>query len=174
METIEGPRRLPDFSTPEPEGLKTPPPEINWSVVETPYRLITALTPYNEYIDYRITAAINGWVPLSPTVSHVIEKRNKAQNIIVLNGILSAEELKKKQAEEKRGARHKKDGARRRVETDLGVINKGDARLRIAGRAEFLAQEKARKLAVWEAEVEKLSSYRWGFTARAAARSQNK
>ena len=65
---------------------------------------------------------------------------------MVLDRVLSAEELEKRKAEEIRKARHKKEGSRRRVTTDHGIITAGDARLRIAGRAEFLAQAKARKL----------------------------
>ena len=76
----------------------------------------------------------------------MIKKRNKPQNIMVLNGVLSAEELEKRKAEEIRKARHKKEGSRRRVTTDHSVITAGDTRLRIIGRAEFLAQAKARKL----------------------------
>ena len=54
---------------------------------------------------------------------------------MVMEGILKGEELDKRRAEEARKARHKIEGGARRVATHHGVITKGDARLRIAGRA---------------------------------------
>lgn len=173
MEAIEAPWRHDNnrFQTPEPEETLEP---INWSLVDTPDRSLAAIEPYTKYIDHRLSSAINDTIPLTPTVSRVIDKRNKAQNIIVLNGVLSAEELAKTQAEIARKARHKKEGGQRRVATDHGVISKGDARLRLAGRAEFLEQEKVRRQAVIDRKIKQLGEYRWGVTARAAVRWQGK
>ena len=58
----------------------------------------------------------------------------------------------------------------RRVQTDHGVISKGDTKLRIAGRAAFLAQEKQLHQQNIIDKINKLSEYRWGVTVRAAAR----
>jgi hypothetical protein len=110
MQRMEAPHKLlnPDrFKTPEPEDPCTP---IDWATAETPDTTLVAIKPYSEYIDHRLKSAIEGTIPLSPTVSHVIDKRNKAQNIIVLNGVLSAEQLEKHRAEAIRKARHKKAG----------------------------------------------------------------
>jgi hypothetical protein len=58
---------------------------------------------------------------------------------MVLDRVLKGEELDKRRVEEARKARHKIEGGNRRVPTHHGVILKGDARLRIARRAQFLA-----------------------------------
>ena len=50
------------------------------------------------------------------------------------------------------------------------MIQKGDARLRIAGRATFLVQEKQLRQQGITDKINKLGEYRWGVTARAAAR----
>ena len=131
---------------------------------------MVAIRPYSDYINHRLSSAINGTIPISPTVRRVIDKHNKAQNIMTLEGVLSLEELEKKRLEEIRQLRHKRDGGSRRVQTDHGVISKGDAKLRIAGRAAFLAQEKQLHQQNIIDKINKLGEYRWGVTARAAAR----
>ena len=55
---------------------------------------------YNEWINRRLTNAYNNTIPLTPSISYIIEKRNKAQNIIVLTGVLSHKELEKRKAKE--------------------------------------------------------------------------
>ena len=125
---------------------------------------------YNKWINRRLDGACNNTIPLTPSVSRVIEKRNKAQNIIVLQGVLSHEELEKRKAEELRKAKHKKEGSQRRVKTLHGIIRKGDALLRIAGRKEYLEQCRAVRQQELQAKIDKLGAYRWGVTARAAAR----
>jgi hypothetical protein len=77
---------------------------------------------YNEWINKRLTSACDNTIPLTPSVSRVIEKRNKAQNIIVLTGVLLHKELEKRKAKERRKAKHKKEGSQRRVKTLHGVI----------------------------------------------------
>ena len=131
---------------------------------------MVAIRSYSNYIDHCLSSAINGTIPISPTVVRVINKRNKAQNIMTLEGVLSLEELEKRKLEEIRKARHKRDGGSRRVQTDHGVIQKGDVKLRIAGRAAFLAQEKQLHQQSINDKINKLGEYRWGVTARAAAR----
>jgi hypothetical protein len=73
------------FQTPEPRTL---PPEIDWPNVNTPEHSLVAIQPCTKYIDQRLAAVINNYPPLSPTVIRVLDKRNKAQNIIVLNEII--------------------------------------------------------------------------------------
>jgi hypothetical protein len=173
MEKMEAPRSRalnPDrFTTPEPE-FPLSNQEIDWKNCETPDKSLVAIQPYSNYIDYRISSAIEGTITLTPSVARVTDKRNKALNIMVLDGVLKGEELDKRRAEEARKARHKIEGGNRRVPTHHGVILKGDARLRIAGRAQFLAQEKAKRQQALIDKINRLGDYRWGVTARAAAR----
>jgi hypothetical protein len=86
---------------------------------------------YNKWINKRLTSACDNTIPLTSSVSRIIKKRNKAQNIIVLISVLSYKELEKQKAKEQRKAKHKKEGSQRRVKTLHGVIRKGDAMLRI-------------------------------------------
>jgi hypothetical protein len=65
---------------------------------------------YNKWINKRLTGAYNNTIPLTLFVLRVIEKHNKAQNIIVLTGVLLHEELEKRKAKEQRKAKHKKEG----------------------------------------------------------------
>ena len=91
MQRMEAPRRLLNsdpFRTPEPEDSWT---VTDWVSVKTPDTTLDAIKPYSDYIDHRLKSAVEGAIPLSPTVSHIINKRNKAQNIIILNGILCKE-----------------------------------------------------------------------------------
>ena len=95
------------WTTPEPE---IPSLDINWVEAPTPNTSMVAIRPYSDYIDYCLSSAINSTIPISPTVRRVIDKRNKAQNIMTLEGVLSLEELEKKSLEEIRRSRHKWDG----------------------------------------------------------------
>ena len=165
MQRIEAPQRLlnPErWTTPEPE---IPSLDINWVEAPTPDTSMVAIRPYSDYIDHCLSSAINGTIPISPTVRRVIDKRNKAQNIMTLEGVLSLEELEKKRLEEIRRLQHKQDGGSRRVQTNHGVISKGDAKLRIAGRAAFLVQEKQLRQQNIIDKINKLGEYRWGVTA---------
>ena len=170
MQRMEASHRLLNsdpFRTPEPEDSWT---VTDWVSVKTQDTTLDAIKPYSDYIDHHLKSAVEGAIPLSPTVFHVINKRNKVQNIIILNGILCKEQLKKHCAEAIRKARHKKKRSQPRVQTDYGVITKRDGKLRIAGRAQFLAQEKAKRQQVILDKMNKLGDYRWGVTACAAAR----
>ena len=132
------------FRTPEPE-FPLSNQEIDWKNCETPDKLLVAIQPYSNYINHRILSAIKGTITLTPSITRVTDKRNKALNIMVLDRVLKGEELDKRRAEEARKARHKIEGGNRRVPTHHGIILKGDARLRIAEKAQFLAQEKAKR-----------------------------
>jgi hypothetical protein len=89
---------------------------------------------------------------------------------LIYTGELAKEEL---DVEEKRKARHKKEGGQRRI-TNYGVILGRDARLKIAGRQQYLDQKKEERrdqlLAIYNAKV----SNRWGITARSAVRWSKK
>jgi hypothetical protein len=170
MKKMEPPQRIlnPDrFITPEPEFLNQ---EMDWNSCITPEQSLVAIRPYSEYIDRRISAAIDGTINLTPSVARATDKRNKALNIMVMEGILKGEELDKRRAEEARKARHKIEGGARRVATHHGVITKGDARLRIAGRAQYLAQEKAKRQQALIKKIEKLGGERWRITSNQAVR----
>jgi hypothetical protein len=147
------------FSTPEPEyPLSTH--EIDWKNYVTLDKSLATIQPYSDYINYRISSAIQGTITLTPSVARVTDKRNKALNIMALDGVLKGEELDKRRAEEARKARHKIEGGTRRVATNHGVIKKGDAKLRIAGRAAFLAQCKAKRQQGIIDKINKLGDYR--------------
>jgi hypothetical protein len=129
MDKIEGPKKrrhisgrphTPEPHTSEPDDSDSDP--MDWTCAPTPYTSLAAIAVYDEWIDKRLAGACDNTIPLTPSVSRVIEKRNKAQNIIVLQGVLSHEELGKKKAEEKRKVKYKKEGSQRRVKTLHGVI----------------------------------------------------
>jgi hypothetical protein len=75
-----------------------------------PQTSLAAIAVYDEWINRRLTGACDNTIPLTPSISRVIEKRNKAQNIIILTSVLSHKELEKRKAEERRKAKHKKKG----------------------------------------------------------------
>ena len=97
------------------------------------------------YINSRLTSVIDSSILLSPTVVQVVKKRNKAQLIVALNGILALEELDKRRAEEARRARHKRDGGQRRIASEYRVIKAGDIRLQIARREQYIKQKRAER-----------------------------
>jgi hypothetical protein len=85
IEKIKGPKRryIPGRpQTPEPEDNNGDP--MDWTCAPTPYPSLAAIAVYDEWINNRLTGACNNTIPLTPSVSRIIEKRNKAQNIIVL------------------------------------------------------------------------------------------
>ena len=156
------------------EPSRTPEPEesfaFEWASCETPQLKLPEIQRYSAYIDSRLTGAIDGSIPLSPTVARVVEKRNKAQSIVALNGILALEELDKRRAEEARRARHKRDGGQRRIASEYGVIKAGDARLRIAGREQYIEQKRAERAQKITERINKVGTQKWGVISRAAAR----
>jgi hypothetical protein len=93
---------------------------------------------------------------------------------VVLTGVLSTEELDKRKAEDARKAHHKKEGGQRRVQTDWGVCSKGDGKLKIAGRDQFLAQERDRRHKVLEDRITKQGNDRWRVTKNAVLRWEKK
>ena len=67
--------------------------DINWSSYITPARNMKNIGVYSSYIDELIQANITEAVDLTPSVSRAIEKRQKAMNIMVLDGIPAKEDL---------------------------------------------------------------------------------
>ena len=100
MQRIEALQRLlnPEWwTTPEP---KIPSSDINWVEAFIPDTSIVTIRSYSNYIDYCLSFAINDTIPISPTIVRVINKCNKAQNITILEGVLTLEELEKRKLEE--------------------------------------------------------------------------
>jgi hypothetical protein len=123
------------FQTPEEEEEEV---VEDWANCYTPELKLLVIKKYSSYIQHRLSRTIDRTIPLSPTVTHILDKRNKAQNIIALNGTLASEELEKRRAEEARKARHKRDRGQRRIATEYGTIKARDTRLRICNRAQFI------------------------------------
>jgi hypothetical protein len=111
---------------------------MDWTYAPIPQTSLAAIIVYDKWINKRLVGAYDNTISLTPSVSRIIEKRNKAQNIIVLTSVLLYEELEKRKAEERRKAKHKKEGLQRRVKTLHSVIWKGDAMLCICHWKEYL------------------------------------
>src|SRR5450432_4653834 len=87
------------MSTPERELEPIISIKEDFSLCQTPRNLI-AYKKYSSYINSRLASAIDNSLELSPTVTRVIEKRDKGTKILLLSGILAREELdSKKDAE---------------------------------------------------------------------------
>jgi hypothetical protein len=71
-----------------------------------------SIQAYSNYINQRIEGSITKAVQLTPSVARAIEKRNKALNIMVLDGATAKEELFKKQAKGTEKVRRKSKGNR--------------------------------------------------------------
>ncbi len=179
MQEMEGPRVHQKAHTPysctTPELESEPKsPSNKWENAQTPALKLSAIEPYTHYINSRLADAISGTLDLTPTVGRVIEKRDKAQNILALNGTLAEEELQKRRLEEQKKARYKAEGAQRRVPQTIGLVKKGDISLRIAGREEYVAQQKEIQSQEWDKKYTQRNLYRLGVTARAAVRWQRR
>ena len=107
---------------------------MDWATCVTPARNMPSIQAYSNYIDQRIEGSITEAVQLTPSVARAIEKRNKALNIMVLDGATAKEELFKKQAEETEKVRRKSKG--NRTVQKYGTIYAGDARLKAIARNE--------------------------------------
>src|SRR5438270_13069953 len=99
--------KLIEFSTPErtlgPEDSEEEEEEeeeeafeINFKEGSTPYDKPT-YNAYSEYISKKLSWGVQHWMPLSPTTVRLIEKREKANQILNLSGKLAIEELFKRQ-----------------------------------------------------------------------------
>jgi len=86
MDKIEGPKKRRHIPrqphTPKPDDSDSDP--MDWTYAPTLYTSLAAIAVYDEWIDKRLASAYDNTIPLTPSVSRVIEKCNKAQNIIVL------------------------------------------------------------------------------------------
>jgi hypothetical protein len=100
-------------------------------------KTIIATSQFSSYINNRLASAIDGTIELSPSVSRAIEKRDKGTRIMLFQGLLVDEELKKKREVDKLKASRK---ARGRQVQKYRIISVRDARLRMIARDE--AQER--------------------------------
>ena len=62
--------------TPKPEDDNGDP--MDWTCAPTPHTSLAAIAVYDKWINRRLTGACDNTIPLTPFVSRVIEKRNKA------------------------------------------------------------------------------------------------
>jgi hypothetical protein len=83
---------------------------MNWATHVTLARNMLSIQAYSNYIGQRIEDSITKAIQLTPSIARAIEKRNKAPNIMVLDGATAKEELFKKQAEETEKVRCKSKG----------------------------------------------------------------
>ncbi|KAJ3456840.1 hypothetical protein MRS44_016863 [Fusarium solani] len=120
--------------------------QFRWDNVDTPPLRIRTIERYSEYIRMRLEVSITSNVAITPSVSHVYNKLQKAHVTLSLNGIAATRELQRF-----------KDKALRRLTLSEGTsliykygpIRVGDARLRVA-RDEYnrraAQQEEQRRL----------------------------
>lgn len=106
----------------QPKRLEMPElvTELEWSSCDTPRLRLPDIQIYSAYIDSRLSSAIDGSIPLTPTIARLVAKRNKGQTIIALNGALALEELEKRRVTEARKTRHKRDAGQRRILLNIG------------------------------------------------------
>jgi hypothetical protein len=60
-------------------------------------------------------------------LTRVLDKRNKAENIMALEATLIQEKLEKTRKAEEKKKKHKWDGGQRRIRTQYGVIKAREA-----------------------------------------------
>jgi|GraSoi_2013_40cm_1033754.scaffolds.fasta_scaffold13737_1 hypothetical protein len=115
-----------------PEREKTPEEQIiNWhGELFTPENQVE-ISQFTDFIELRLEMAIQGTEKLSPHVATAWEKREKAQKIITLSGIIAVEELHKRREKELEKKRRK--SMNRQVQK-YGIITVGDARLKLVSR----------------------------------------
>src|SRR5450432_4545811 len=80
-----------------------------FSYNRTPKNII-ATSQFSSYINNRLASAIDRTIELTPSVSRAIEKRDKGTRIMLFQGLLADEELKKKREAEQSKARRKAGG----------------------------------------------------------------
>src|SRR5450432_2494995 len=122
------------MSTLEPEPLSFSESFISSIPYNNTPKTLIAHKQYSSYINNRLASAIDKTIELSPTVARAIEKRDKGTRTMLLSGILAGEELDQRKQAEAEKARRRARG-NRQVQK-YGVINVGDARLRVMARDE--------------------------------------
>lgn len=144
--------------------------QFRWDNVDTPPLRIRTIERYSEYIRMRLEVSITSNVAITPSVSHVYDKLQKAHVTLSLNGIAATRELQRF-----------KDKALRRLTLSEGTslvckygpIRVGDARLRVA-RDEYnrraAQQEEQRRLLKKDALDEVKFVRRWIAEVRSRVR----
>jgi hypothetical protein len=155
-------------------GPQTPVPEkyINWSLAATPPLDLRWINDYSKYVHDRISSCIVNSLPVSPTITRVIQKRDKALQAMALVGAQATEELKRLKKNDMERERLKADN---RLITRIGPICAGDARLRAAtdehSRAALKLTE-AERLAKNEKKLESAALHRWLRETKASQRKE--
>lgn len=149
-----------DPALPDPT-LKTPPKKAeDWSKAVTPQLNRIDIQRYNEFIDKKIQTSVTNQTPVSPTTVHVINKRDKATQALVL---LSMQEQHQKKVN-KRKALDTLLSSRNKLVARYGPVVVGDARLREAAddynRIAIKQSERARQLKK-DLDIERSALRRW-------------
>jgi hypothetical protein len=109
--------------------MSTPPPCVNWIEMNTPELKLRQIRQYEEYVALRIECSITSGTPLTPSVSHVNEKLQKAHTTLAVNGITATQEMRR--LKEKNLRRSARDQGTT-ILANYGPITIYDARLRVA------------------------------------------
>ncbi|KAK3360748.1 hypothetical protein B0T25DRAFT_446393, partial [Lasiosphaeria hispida] len=148
---------------PEPRRTPEPQPGPGWSAVVTPPLNLQRIALYSGYIDWRIESAINSGEPPSPTLAHVMEKRDKATNALNLLAVHDVERqktIKRKQLEDTLARATSKN----RMMARSGPVVVGDARLRTATDEHnriALKTSEANRLYKKDWDIEQIALNRW-------------
>ncbi|KAL8377085.1 hypothetical protein RB595_007971 [Gaeumannomyces hyphopodioides] len=113
---------LPALRTPSPDLLA-----LNWKEAKTPTLDLSAIIPYEDWLEERLHAAAQSGRSLSLTIFHVFLKMKKASHAAILAGARAIEELRRRENAE---VERKQRASLNRLITKVGPITAGDARLR--------------------------------------------
>jgi hypothetical protein len=97
--------------------------------MNTPELKLRQIRQYEEYVALRIECSITSGTPLTPSVSHVNEKLQKAHTTLAVNGITATQEMRR--LKEKNLRRSARDQGTT-ILANYGPITIYDARLRVA------------------------------------------
>lgn len=155
----------PTIREPTPDFFKTPPPPpslyTDWALATTPKLNLGQIRHFDEYINDRITASISTGRPPSPTLEHVMRKRDKARNALALIAVREAQALK--HAKVKHMERLARKDSNKLV-VRYGPVVVGDARLR-AATDEFMRvatrQSEAERIHTKDLAIERAALSRW-------------
>src|SRR5437762_4693490 len=144
--TPQSPTQQSDIPSPArgPSGIKR-----KWRDVQTPALKIRVIERYDTYIRHRLQAAIRlqtspRYLPISPTVTHVVNKRDKASHILQLNGIKAeAEMIATRRAAQEKAARR----VARNVIAKYGPVDveEGEFRCAVINTELLQSREKEKK-----------------------------
>ncbi|KAK3358385.1 hypothetical protein B0T24DRAFT_497182, partial [Lasiosphaeria ovina] len=103
----------------------------DWSLAVTPKLSMGVIRQYDEYITESIQKSVDQCEPPSPTLAHVMKKRDKARGAL---SILAVQEAQNQKTERRRTLEDvaRKERNRNKLVTRYGPVVVGDARLRAA------------------------------------------